>query len=77
MSGLIKELLQSTDWQLLVIDRLSYAGDLSRIDEVVSEVGDSAKSRVEFIYHDLFFKLRYVLFFMPKWNVKSFTWLIR
>ncbi len=49
----IKELLQSTDWQLLVIDRLSYAGDLSRIDEVVSEVGDSAKSRVEFIYHDL------------------------
>jgi len=49
----IKELLQSTDWQLLVIDRLSYAGDLSRIDEVVSEVGDSGKSRVEFIYHDL------------------------
>ena len=49
----IKELLQSTNWELLVIDRLSYAGNLNRINDVILEVGEEARSRVHFIYHDL------------------------
>lgn len=49
----IKEILDSTDWSIFVIDRLSYAGDLNRINEVIIDSGESNRSRVEFIYHDL------------------------
>ncbi len=49
----IKKILQNTDWELFVIDRLSYAGNLNRINDVVEEVGDGAKKRIEFIFHDL------------------------
>jgi dTDP-glucose 4,6-dehydratase len=49
----IKEILDSTDWGISVIDRLSYAGDLNRINEVIIDSGESNRSRVEFIYHDL------------------------
>ena len=48
-----KKILESTDWELLTFDRLSYAADLRRIDEVVEEVGGSAKKRIRFIFHDL------------------------
>ncbi len=48
----IKEILVSTDWNLFVVDRLSYAGDLNRINEVISESGEETRSRVEFVYHD-------------------------
>ena len=34
------------------MDRLSYAGDLNRINEVINETGEETRSRVEFIYHD-------------------------
>ena len=49
----IKELLTSTDWEILVVDRLSYAGNLNRINEVLIEGDQNSKSRVNFIYHDL------------------------
>ena len=49
----IKELLTSTDWEILVVDRLSYAGNLNRINEVLIEGDRNSKSRVNFIYHDL------------------------
>jgi len=45
----IKKILQNTDWELFVIDRLSYAGNLNRINDVVEEVGDGAEKRIEFI----------------------------
>ena len=48
----IKEILLSTDWNIFVMDRLSYAGDLNRINEVINETGEETRSRVEFIYHD-------------------------
>jgi dTDP-glucose 4,6-dehydratase len=48
----IKEILVSTDWHIFVIDRLSYAGDLHRIDEAIIESGEKTRSRVDFIYHD-------------------------
>jgi len=49
----IKEILDSTDWEILTIDRLSYAGDLRRLDEIYKEKGDSSHQRLKFIYHDL------------------------
>ena len=51
----ISKFLESTDWELFVIDRLSYAGDLNRINEVVNEVGEENKSRVHFIFYDFLF----------------------
>ena len=58
----IKKILESTDWELLTFDRLSYAADLRRIDEVVEEVGGSAKKRIRFIFHDLNFTLLVVAY---------------
>lgn len=49
----IKRFLNYTDYEILVIDRLSYAGDLNRIKEVIDEVGEKNRSRIEFIYYDL------------------------
>ena len=49
----IKKILQNTDWELFVVDRLSYAGNLNRINDVVEEVGNGAEKRIEFIFHDL------------------------
>ncbi len=49
----ISKFLESTDWELFIIDRLSYAGDLNRINEVINEVGEENKSRVHFIFYDL------------------------
>ena len=49
----IKEILHSTDWEVLTFDRLSYAGDLRRIDYIAKEIGDSAEKRLRFVYHDL------------------------
>jgi dTDP-glucose 4,6-dehydratase len=49
----IKEILDSTDWEILANDRLSYAGNLTRIDEIYKEKGESSHQRLKFIYHDL------------------------
>ncbi len=49
----VKKLLKETDWQITVIDRLSYAGDLNRIEEVILEVGEKSRKRLEFIFFDL------------------------
>tara|TARA_S200000501_G_C20803584_1_gene735135 strand:- start:144 stop:1172 length:1029 start_codon:yes stop_codon:yes gene_type:complete len=49
----IKEILDFTDWEILTIDRLSYAGDLRRLDEIYKEKGDPSHQRLKFIYHDL------------------------
>ena len=49
----VKEILSNTDWNITVIDRLSYAGKLDRINDVLKEVGEESHNRVKFFYHDL------------------------
>tara|TARA_B100001029_G_scaffold85606_2_gene70285 strand:+ start:17402 stop:18436 length:1035 start_codon:yes stop_codon:yes gene_type:complete len=49
----IKEILVNTDWNITVIDRLSYAGSLDRINYVLDEVDNDTKNRFRFFYHDL------------------------
>ena len=49
----VKKFLDSSNYEILVLDRLSYAGNLTKLDEVFSEVGKKSRSRVDFIYHDL------------------------
>lgn len=55
----IKEMLVSTKWEIFVIDRLSYAGELDRIKEVINESGEDTGSRINFIHHDLRAELTY------------------
>ena len=39
----IKKILENSDWEILTFDRLSYAGNLKRIDDIYEEVGDSSR----------------------------------
>lgn len=45
----IDALLKRTDWQITVIDRLDFSGNLNRL----AEVGAAKNPRVRFVYHDL------------------------
>jgi len=45
----IEQLLKDTDWEIIVLDCLNYAGNLNRITDI--EVFDP--ERVKFIWHDL------------------------
>ena len=49
----LNEIITSTDWNIYLIDRLSYAGDLNRVNEVIEESNNESKKRIQFIYHDL------------------------
>lgn len=49
----VKKFLEHTDYEILILDRLSYAGNLNRLSEVFLEVGEENRSRVEFVYYDL------------------------
>ena len=49
----VKKFLDKTDYEILIVDRLSYAGNLDRLAEVFAEINEENRSRVEFIYYDL------------------------
>ena len=49
-SHVIDYLLEKTDWDLIILDRLDFSGALRRLDEVIKE-GD--RRRVKFVFHDL------------------------
>ena len=49
----IKEVLLSTDWNIFILDRLSYSGNLKRINDVINETDSQNSNRVEFVFHDL------------------------
>lgn len=46
----IEHILRNTDWNITVIDRLTYAGDLNRITDI--SCWPECKGRVKFVYHD-------------------------
>ena len=46
----VKKFLEHTDYEILILDRLSYAGNLDRLSEVFLEVGEKSRSRVEYVY---------------------------
>lgn len=45
----VEHLLKNTDWKIVVLDALTYAGNLNRVTDI--EVFDS--ERVKFVWHDL------------------------
>jgi len=46
-----EHILKNTDWDIVAIDRLSYAANLHRLTDM--DCWESEKHRVKFIYHDL------------------------
>lgn len=49
----VENFLKYTNYTLLIIDRLSYAGQLERINDVIKATGEENRARLEFVYHDL------------------------
>lgn len=45
---MIEHFLTNTDWEIVILDRLSYAGDLNRIVDSGMDLG-----RIKFVYHDI------------------------
>jgi dTDP-glucose 4,6-dehydratase len=46
---LVRHVLDTTDWQITLIDRLDCSGNLNRL----AEIGAAKNPRVRFVYHDL------------------------
>lgn len=49
-SHLCEHLLKNTDWTITIIDRLTYAGNLSRLAQM--DIWEKERRRVTFKYHD-------------------------
>jgi len=48
---IVEHLLKNTDWQIVIIDRLSYAASLERLVDI--DIWEREKYRVKFVWHDL------------------------
>jgi dTDP-glucose 4,6-dehydratase len=48
---LIEHLLKNTDWKIINLDALTYAGNLNRLMDI--EIWEKEKYRVKFVWHDL------------------------
>jgi len=46
----VKEILESTDWKIITLERLSFTGNLNRLNEIVKDKGNG---RIKIIHHDL------------------------
>lgn len=49
-SHLVEHVMKTTDWTMVILDRLTYAGNLNRLKEI--DVWEQEKGRVQFVYHD-------------------------
>lgn len=49
----IDEILRTTDWNVVTLDRLDYSGNLNRLHEVVSQYPAQTQKRVRIVHHDL------------------------
>ena len=50
---LIKYILDTTDWEVISLDRLDYSGNLNRFNHMLKDYDEKEKSRLKIIYHDL------------------------
>ena len=50
---LIFYLINSTNWDIVALDRLDYSGNLNRLDNILSNLKKEQKSRIKVIFHDL------------------------
>ena len=50
---LVEHTLINTDWDLVLLTRMSRAGDLNRLEEVRQRFPEAWADRVEIVYHDI------------------------
>lgn len=48
---LVEGVLKETDWEIVILDALTYAGNLNRLTDI--SIWEQEKHRVKFIWHDL------------------------
>lgn len=46
-------LLRLTNWEIVMLDRLSYSGNLNRVKDILSNNESNTDNRFRYIYHDL------------------------
>ena len=50
---LIGEILKTTDWEVITLDRLDYSGNLNRLHDLMIPFMPETKRRVKIVHHDL------------------------
>ena len=50
---LVKKIIDETDWTIVCLDRLDYSGNLNRLGEIMEEMTDIQRCRINVVYHDL------------------------
>ena len=45
----VEGLLKKTDWDIVILDALTYAGNLNRLTDI--DIWDKEKHRVKFVWH--------------------------
>lgn len=48
---MVEHFLKNTNWEIIVLDALTYAGDLKKLEDI--EIWEKEKYRVKFIWHDI------------------------
>ena len=50
---LIGHILETTDWEIITLDRLDYSGNLNRLHDLMISFMPQTKRRVKIVHHDL------------------------
>ena len=50
---LIGQILETTDWEVISLDRLDYSGNLNRLHDIMLTFDPSVRKRVRIVHHDL------------------------
>ena len=50
---LIHNILKTTNWEIISLDRLDYSGNLNRLDNILSTLEGKDRARVKIVFHDL------------------------
>ena len=50
---LIGQILKTTDWEIVSLDRLDYSGNLNRLHDLMLTFDPDVRKRVKIVHHDL------------------------
>jgi len=50
---LVSQILKTTDWEIVTLDRLDFSGNLNRLHDILQDFSEKDKSRVKIVFHDL------------------------
>lgn len=50
---LVSQILKTTDWEIVTLDRLDFSGNLNRLHDILQDFSEKDKSRVRVVFHDL------------------------